>query len=371
MSGAVSRFSPGNLRHLLPLKIHALAAELVPGASLMQPAFLITIDTEGDNLWAAPRRVTTENSRFLPRFQKLCELFGLKPTYLTNYEMACCPVFGEFAKRVLRDQSGEIGMHLHAWDSPPHYALTCDDLTARPYLIEYPADVLRPKIAFMTKLLEDTFGRKMTSHRAGRWAFNGIYARALIEHGYLVDCSVTPGHSWESVLGDPSGNGGSDYTKAPAAPYFVDPLDPRRPGLSSLLEAPMTIMANPVPPPVNALREKLPARSFARRVLNRLVPAQTWLRPNGRNRAAMLRLMREALVEKRAHVEFMLHSSELMPGGSPTFRSQSSIESLYHDIGEVFAAAKDTCEPLCLTEFAQRHGSGVTRAEATSPALAV
>jgi hypothetical protein len=315
--------------------------------------------------------MATENSRFLPRFQKLCESFGLKPTYLTNYEMACCPVFRQFAKRVLCEQSGEIGMHLHAWDSPPDYALTGDDLTARPYLIEYPADVLRAKIGLMTKLLEDTFGRKMTSHRAGRWAFNGIYARTLIEHGYRVDCSVTPGHSWESVRGDPSGRGGSDYTKSPSAPYFVDPLDPRRPGISSLLEAPMTIMTNPVPPPVQALRAKLPARSFARRVLNRLVPAQTWLRSNGRNREAMLRLMRAAVVEKHKHIEFMLHSSELMPGGSPTFRSQSSIESLYHDIGEVFAAAKDTCEPLCLTEFAQRHGAGGTCAEATSSALAV
>ena len=34
-----------------------------------RPAFLITIDTEGDNIWRRPNRITTENTLFLPRFQ--------------------------------------------------------------------------------------------------------------------------------------------------------------------------------------------------------------------------------------------------------------------------------------------------------------
>jgi hypothetical protein len=337
----------------------------------MRPAFLITIDTEGDNLWAAPRHVTTENSRFLGRFQQLCDSFGLKPTYLTDYQMARCPIFGRFARKILRERSGEIGMHLHAWDSPPDYALTYDDFSATPYLIEYPPDVLRAKVSFMTRLLEDTFGERMTSHRAGRWAFDGIYARALIDEGYLVDCSVTPGYSWEHILGDPKGRGGTDYSQAQRAAYFLDPGDPSQPGYSTLLEAPMTILPNPVPPVVNELREKLPLRSFPRRVLNRLIPAQTWLRPNGRNRRPMLRLLHEALAENPSHIEFMLHSSELMPGGSPTFRTPSSIEALYHDIQAVFSIVKDACEPLCLTEFAETYVTGARQAGAISTANAL
>ena len=39
-------------------------------------AFLITIDTEGDNLWACPREITTYNSHYLPRFQQLCERYA-------------------------------------------------------------------------------------------------------------------------------------------------------------------------------------------------------------------------------------------------------------------------------------------------------
>ncbi len=54
----------------------------------MKPAFLITLDTEGDNLWGRQREITTRNTGYLPRFQGLCERFGFRPTWLTNHEMA-------------------------------------------------------------------------------------------------------------------------------------------------------------------------------------------------------------------------------------------------------------------------------------------
>ena len=61
----------------------------------MSKKFIITVDTEGDNLWnwRAGDSVSTENSRYIPRFQELCDKYGFKPVYLTNYEMACCDRF--------------------------------------------------------------------------------------------------------------------------------------------------------------------------------------------------------------------------------------------------------------------------------------
>src|SRR5438552_1378607 len=172
-----------------------------------QPCFLITLDTEGDNLWARPREITTRNAAFLWRFQGLCERYELKPTYLTNYEMAQSPNFQEFARDVLRRRTGEIGMHLHAWNSPPLQPLTDDDYRYQPYLIEYPESVIREKVDFLTKLLEDTFGVKMSSHRAGRRGMNEAYARILVEQGYRVDCSVSPHVSWRRIKGNPRGAG--------------------------------------------------------------------------------------------------------------------------------------------------------------------
>ena len=61
--------------------------------------FFIPIDTEGDNLWAWREGdpICTENAKFLPRFQSLCEEYGFRPDYLTNYEMASDNFFRDFA----------------------------------------------------------------------------------------------------------------------------------------------------------------------------------------------------------------------------------------------------------------------------------
>ena len=48
-------------------------------------------------------------------------------------------------------------MHLHAWNSPPEHDLTGDDWRWQPYLIEFSDEVMREKVLFMTRLLEETF----------------------------------------------------------------------------------------------------------------------------------------------------------------------------------------------------------------------
>src|SRR4051812_24655773 len=102
--------------------------------------------------------------------------------------MALCPVYGEFARDVIRRGTAEVGMHLHAWNSPPLIPLTEDDYRFEPYLTEYPAAVMREKIHVMTQTLAENFQIEPVSHRGGRWAFNETYARLLSEARYKVDC---------------------------------------------------------------------------------------------------------------------------------------------------------------------------------------
>ena len=328
----------------------------VPTAA-KRPAFLITIDTEGDDLWSAPREITIRNAGFLDRFQRLCEAHSLKPTYLTNYEMAADPTFQKFARGALAQNAAEIGMHLHAWNSPPVRPLTDDDYRYQPYLIEYPEEVIREKVGFLTRLLEDTFGVKMTSHRAGRWSMNDVYARILVEQGYLTDCSVTPHVSWRRAMGDPRGEGGTDFSAFPDEPYTVDLQDISRRGSSSLLELPMTIM-RPANPALRRMGERMPPGSLPSRVWNRLFPPVLWLRPNGRNLPSMLQVLERALQEGRPYVEFMLHSSEFMPGGSPTFRTPESIEGLYRHLDLLFSRASSHFSGATLSEFDRSFRSG-------------
>jgi hypothetical protein len=320
--------------------------------------FIITIDTEGDDLWSRPREITTRNAHYLPRFQALCEVFGFKPVYLTNYEMAKSDVFVEFGRDLLARSVGEIGMHLHAWNSPPLVPLTCDDFRFQPYLTEYPDKLMYAKIAAMTRLLEDTFGEAVVSHRAGRLGFDGRYAAMLLREGYRVDCSVSPGLDWRNTLGDPGGKGGPDYRAFPHGPYFLDPSDISVPAPDGLLEVPMTIRSSRLHRTAPGVY-RLP---LLRQAANRLVsPALNHMSPAENPLAGMLRAARGARAEGVDHLEFTLHSSELMPGGSPSFRSGADIERLYEDLEALFGEISAWCRGTTLKEFHARFRNRLNR----------
>ncbi len=301
---------------------------------MTETVFIITIDTEGDNLWARPARVTTENARFLPRFQALCERHGFPPTYLVNYEMALDPAFQAFGHKVVREGGGEVGLHVHPWYSPPG-AERFDPAAPHQYLYELPDDLIAAKVGALTDLLARTFEVRPVSHRAGKWGFDERVARVLVDHGYLVDCSVTPGLSWRRIPGGPNGRGGPDFTGFPLVPYMLDLDDVRRPGVSSLLEVPVTVRPTYAP-----LLERMHARvreGLAGAALRKVLgPPYVWLRPNGRNLDTLLALVEWGVAQRLPALEFMLHSSELMPGGSPTFHTAGAIDVLYTHLGRLF-----------------------------------
>ena len=87
--------------------------------------FIITVDTEGDNCWGWKDGdpITTENVLQLPRFQNLVEKFYFKPVYLTNYEVAKDERFLKVFKQKQNEGLCEIGLHIHAWNTPPFFEL--------------------------------------------------------------------------------------------------------------------------------------------------------------------------------------------------------------------------------------------------------
>ena len=328
----------------------------------MKP-FIITIDTEGDNLWGRHAGAPgTRNAEYIPRFQDLCDEFGFKPTYLTNWEMAHAQPFVHMARAAIAEHRAEVGCHIHAWDSPPQVARTADDHRHHPYLIEYPDQVMRAKVAGHTQLLEDTFGCKMVSHRAGRWAMDERYARLLLEHGYTVDCSVTPGVSWQRQPGAPDGAGGSDYRHFPEQPYYMDPDNiarPARAGQHALLQVPMTTRASWIERSAPQLYRIPVLRSLAYRVAE---PVH-WLRLKRNNLASVLQLVQREAV-RSPYLEFMIHSSEFMPGGSPYFPGAHDIEQLFADMRTLFAAIARTHHGMTLGAFAAQWQAGSSSAEA-------
>lgn len=301
--------------------------------------FIITIDTEADGQWDINAPCSTKNARYLPRFQELCEKYGFQPTWLTNYEMAEDPFFVEYMTQKLKDGQCEIGMHLHAWNNPPEFPLT--KVTGqRDYLYEYPAHIMEEKIKVMTAKLEDTFSTKMLSHRSGRWAMDEAYFQLLDKYGYRFDCSVTPYENWSACLGA-TGKPGSDYSTFPAQPYMV---------CGNVLEVPMSIrpLRYFAPDAASSLYGLL------REVKWSVKERNTWLRPMRNPSFTAMKKVLDVVEQDSNYAMFMLHSSEMMPGGSPSFPDEKSIEQLYQCMEKLFAEAKQRGYTGCMLSDYQR-----------------
>lgn len=282
--------------------------------------FIITVDTEGDNLWTYKKGdvINTENAKFIPRFQDLCEKYGYKPVYLTNYEMLCDDEYVNYIKSKEADKLCEVGLHLHAWNNPPFYKLNTE-YTGNPYLIEYPENVMREKFDVLYKLFCKKMGHKPLSHRSGRWAMDDRYFKILKEYNVPIDCSVTPGIDWSKNMGETCG--GSNYKNAKKGVHYID----------GIFELPPTIRKSRMPIG-GSLKNK-----FKTILLGRLLQ----LRPATYSIDQMQTLIDIVDKEKNTdYLEFMLHSSELMPGCSPYFPTKESVDIEFEVMDKIFSYIK-------------------------------
>ena len=280
--------------------------------------FIITVDTEGDNLWDYHDgdEIKTENTLAIPRFQELCEQYGFKPVYLTNYEMICDDRFVDYIKPKADSGLCEVGIHVHAWNNPPYYELK-REYSGNPYLIEYPSDIMRQKFAVTYNLIKERIGIAPVSHRAGRWVMNDEYFKLLKEFGVVADCSYTPFVSWKNTPGK-SVASGCDYSNVNSNAHLFD----------DVLEVPMSI------------RELhfLGGTSIKSKIKSLLKGGIVWLRPAISSLGEMKLLSKKITQEKSSdYLEFMIHSSELMAGGSPYFKNEDSIERLYYNMRQLFS----------------------------------
>lgn len=291
----------------------------------MKKKFIITIDTEGDNLWGWKEGMPlyTENTLYIPQFQELCEKYHFIPTWLCNWEMINDDRFVSFAKEKLIEQKCAIGMHLHAWNTPPYFELPNCEKSGLPYLIEYPRKIMEEKIKTMTSLIEEKLAIKPIVHRAGRWAINDDYFELLAKYGYIADCSITPYVDWKCSCGQTPDFDGPDFSHERVE------ISKRK----GILELPVTTLWS---------QEKSRA---------------LWLRPNRKNLEEMLQLIEWYKNSDFDYLMFMLHSSEMMPGGSPTFLTEGGIEILYNHLDIIFSTIANDFEGIGLDEYAKKLSS--------------
>jgi hypothetical protein len=286
-------------------------------------ALLLTIDVEEDMpRWVPEREITVHNVAALPRLQRLCDDFGVLPTYLTTYRVAIDPAAADVLGDLQSQGRCEIGAHLHPWNTPP--------LPHGPELqamraTQIPVDAMRAKLRTLTDTLEQVFGQRPRSHRAGRFGLNGVCLQALEDLGYAVDSSVVPGVSMR-------GEGGEDFIEAPTTPYFPDRMDPRRPGDCAVYEVPVsTGLTLALRPGLRRLYLRLPRWTRVRGLLSRdglgLVD-QHWLYPTLVNEASLIRLADVLIDDGVPVLNVFMHSSELQAGASIYSRSADDVTAV-------------------------------------------
>lgn len=315
--------------------------------------FIITVDTEADNLWAKENKTKTQNINYIPRFQELCNQYGFYPTYLVSYELVISDGLVSALKSYVDKNLAEIGAHLHPWSNPPFKPEYDGYHKFHAYPHDLPATLFHLKMGELTQKLEDFFQKKVTSYRAGRWGFAAEHIEILLKLGYLVDCSVTPFVSWERFSGKPGAFGGVDYFNAPRKSYILDKTNILNPGQNGLVEVPVTI----VPLYANFLSSYMAyhASNPIVRIAKAVSFGPQWFRPLPYvNASRMIDVAQKWLGLGNNYLEMMTHSSELMPGGSPYYKTKKDIEKLYTKLEKVFMYFKSKgFKGITLTNYAK------------------
>ena len=175
---------------------------------------IVSIDTEEDNWHRSRSDVTVENIKELPRQARFFERFGVRPTYFTSYQVAIDPCSADLLREAADRGRGEIGAHLHPWNTPP---LSEAFVPRNSMTKNLTAKLQLAKIRTLTAALHEAFGKPPTAFRAGRYGIGPDTVAALVACGYHVDSSVSPFLSLEPV------DDGPTFVGAPIGPYRLAP----------------------------------------------------------------------------------------------------------------------------------------------------
>lgn len=315
--------------------------------------YTVTVDTEEEWDWSAgwpTGRPEVTNIDALPRFQSLCDKYGVRPTYFVDLAVLDDCRARKTVLDVAKDASVEVGMHIHPWNTPP--IMDSRATVARDtFLHNLRDDLIAAKLSKVYSRFRE-LGLRPTSFRGGRYSSGGQVTAFLQRHGFWADASVLPLTTWPD-------DGAPDYRQRGLLPQR---LPPHEPGAQPLWEIPLTLAFNRRPLNLwrrcyelveNSWLGKLRLIGIAERL--KLV-RKIWLNFESPLGEHMLDLLPIARRLGLAHVCFTVHSSSLMAGKGPYTRTASDEKRIFDLIDRVFAHLSGTSEfvPMTTTELAQR-----------------
>lgn len=274
----------------------------------------VTIDVEEEGLFSGrytPHNTSVENVAFLSCLEPIFREWAIAPTLLLTHPVANAERHRDPLLKLKQRWHAEIGAHLHPWNTPPLQTLSHPEPVPSELM---PRELLEAKLQSLLQSIRQ-MGVTPTSFRMGRFDVGPKIFSLLENEGILVDSSVAPMRRFQS---------GPGRLAAPSDPYFPDPQDPRRPGRSPVLEAPITIL--PLLPHLGSWLERAPLPpSWSSRFAMHLgsLSAQPM-------NASLAHLKAAARLHRHRGGQILtiyFHSSELMPGGCPRHQTPQDVES--------------------------------------------
>ncbi len=267
------------------------------------PLLIVVVDTEEEFDWAAmPKRKNTSVSHMehLYLTHEICVDYGLSPCYVVDYPITSQPLSSDVLKSLVEKQQCEIGAHMHPWVNPPF----AEELSIANM---YPGN-LQPqhelaKLTCLRDQIEQTFGFKPISYKAGRYGFGPNTLSILKKLGFKVDLSFCPpmNHSYD---------GGPDYSKCHSSPFIFQHSNILEIPLSGGFTGRMGNASNHVFNFAEKLKKlRLPGILARSNMLDRLV-----LSPEGYTTGEHIKLTRHLYNRGQRIFTWSFHSPTAVPG---------------------------------------------------------
>lgn len=272
----------------------------------------LSVDVEEEGLFSGRYAARAEGLRNVARLERLAfvsEEFGVPLTLLGTWPVYSDAGCAAILRRWQDARGAELGCHLHPWNTPP-----LDDPAAQAWTPSeaMPEELLDAKLAALAAACAQVSGHAPTSFRMGRFDLGPKVLGLLPRHGLRVDSSIVP------------------CCFCAARPQsFLSPCDPY-PLAEGLWEVPLTMQ--PLSHGLRALAWRAAGMlgpgagtALLRRfhVLGAAGTMPVWQPLASIKLGARLHLARGGRV-----VQLFLHSSELMPGGSPELPDEAAVERL-------------------------------------------
>lgn len=172
-----------------------------------RPVLFVVIDTEEEFDWRGNVDRNNTSVAAMAKVgvaQQIFDEYKIRPIYVIDYPVASQPQGFSPLVDIAKSGGCQIGTHLHPWVNPPHEE---EVNRVNSYIGNLPKPLVAEKMKTLHATIQANLGVTPVIFKAGRYGLGRHVLELLVEQGYEVDCSTTPGFDYR-------GDGGPNFAQS-------------------------------------------------------------------------------------------------------------------------------------------------------------